>query len=744
VSGPPGEKFPGGVTPRDVADKSPKPALGKAVRLALAVESEAVRRNTQTFNRNRYTATAAISDYEALKDEARAVKEKSLAGLPGLLATLEQTITSRGGHFFLAQDAAQASAYIRDVCLARQARLVVKGKSMTSEEIGLNGVLEAAGMEVVETDLAEFILQVSGEQPSHIVAPAIHRSRERISSLFKRVFDTNRPLETGEDLTAFARDHLRLKFLSADVGISGANVIAAASGTLVLVESEGNIRMATLAPPVHIAIAGVEKVVPHRRDLAPFIELLAPSGTGQPLTAYTSIIDPPFDFPSYALNGPPTQQREFHLVLLDNGRLDMLRDPDLAEALLCVRCSACLNVCANFQAVGGHAFGGKTYSGGIGGAWEAGTGQLEAARFSELCTGCTRCVPNCPVRIDIPWLNTVLRDRLNLRDGLSLQKRFFADYYRMAAWGSRLAPVSNTVASLWPLRWLLERIVGLHRRRKLPPFVRQTLTDRHRAWQRALPSAGPRQPLGRAVLLADVYTNYTQPGRGMAAAKVLHRLGVEVTLSKVLPDGRAALSQGMIDTAARRTRAMAAYLSGLIDDGHDVVVLEPSVLALFHHDNRHLLGDPALFEKIKAHTFEVLAYIDKLLRENGLDLAAVFKSAAQDKHRRLFYHSHCQQRSIGAAQPTVDILRALGYDVATSTVECCGMAGSFGYKKQDYDLSMRVGADLLDQINASQEADGDRLLVASGVSCHDQITEGTGRPVLHPVELLVQRLTEVP
>jgi len=280
-------------SPRTVANKSSKRTLLKAIKMALRIESPAVRHNTQTFNRNRYVATAALADYDQLKDRARAIKENAIANLPQLLATLEASVKRNGGHFYLARDAHDATHYIAGVCTRAQARLVVKGKSMTSEEVGLNHVLQEQGIEVAETDLAEFILQVADEQPSHIIAPAIHYSRERITALFKSRFKTDLPLDTGEELTRFAREHLRGKFLAADVGISGANLIAADSGSLALVESEGNIRMTTLLPALHIAIAGVEKVLPSRADFAPFLELLAASGTGQKLSSYTSIITPP-------------------------------------------------------------------------------------------------------------------------------------------------------------------------------------------------------------------------------------------------------------------------------------------------------------------------------------------------------------------------------------------------------------------------------------------------------------------
>jgi iron-sulfur cluster protein len=747
-------------TPRDVANKSSKGALVEAIRMALAIESVAVRRNTQSFNRGRYLATADIVDYEALKDRARAIKENAIEHLPDLLNQLEKSVTAKGGHFYIATDAADASRYILRVCQDHRAVLVVKSKSITSEEIKLNPVLEKMGIEVAETDLAEFILQVADEQPSHIVAPAIHYTRERISELFRRVFATNLPLETGEDLTRFARDRLREKFFRADVGITGANFIAADSGTLVLVESEANIRLVTMAPPVHIAIAGIEKVVPTRADFGPFIELLAASATGQPMTSYTSVISPPSDIPSFSFEGREKKQREFYLVLVDNGRFRMRQDSDLREALYCIRCSACLNSCANFQAVGGHAFGGETYSGGIGGSWEAGTGRLQNARFSDLCTGCSRCVPQCPVRIDIPWLNIVLRDRLNqteakeslafVYDGLMptaahdkkapLQKQFFGNYHFFAKWGSRFAPFSNWANQFGVSRILLEKLVGLDRRSQPPPFASKPLVKLYRdrqkqgAIQRQSVQVTP--PRGKVLLVADVFTNYGYPSRGIAAIEVLEAVGINVALSAVLPDGRDALSQGMIATATERAIKMAAMLAKYIEEGRDVVVIEPSVHALFRLDYEHLLADRTLFEKLREHTYDPVEYLQKFLQERGLAPRDFFRAERFPHAKELFFHSHCQQKTIGSARQTEALLRAVGFDVVTSEVECCGMAGSFGYKKQFYEVSRTVGQDLLTQIRTADEKGAQRTLVASGISCYEQIHNGVGRPVFHPMEVL--------
>ncbi len=748
-----------------MASKRSKRDLLAAIRMALRLESPAVRHNTQTFNRNRYSAVSTLADYDELKDEARAIKERAIAHLPDLLDTLKRSVEGNGGHFYLASNAQDATHYIADVCRRASVRLAVKGKSMTSEEVGLNHVLQGLGIEVAETDLAEFILQVADEQPSHIISPAIHYSRERITALFKSRFHTDLPLDTGEELTRFAREHLREKFLAADCGISGANFVAADSGSIVLVESEGNIRMTSLLPPLHIAIAGVEKVLPSRADFAPFLELLAASGTGQKLTSYTSILTPPLHGAPVLANHGAASQREFHLVLVDNGRMRMRQDDVLREALYCIRCSACLNSCANFQTVGGHAFGGETYSGGIGGPWEAGTRALEAARFNELCTGCSRCVPQCPVRIDVPFLNSTLRQRLNKQEAsrisqllstaitedsveaAPLQKLFFGRYDLFGRWGSLLAPVSNWVSALPLTRILLERTVGLDRRRAFPRFANPTLVD---AVQRGEVHPISRstdhpisEPTARAVLFADVFTNYGSPSRGLATLKILQFLGMDVVVCDPSPDGRAPLSQGLIATAAADARRTVLKLRQYIEDGRDVIVVEPSVLAMFRLDYRRLLtgAERPLFDAIRDHSFDPMEYLWTFVQGTGLDTAEIFPATRHPRGTRLFYHSHCQQKTIGVAAATESLFRAAGFDVATSTVECCGMAGSFGYKKEYYELSMAVGQDLFAQVAAS-ERDGRRVLVATGTSCHEQLASGLKCAVFYPTELLAELIPE--
>jgi L-lactate utilization protein LutB len=429
---------------------------------------------------------------------------------------------------------------------------------MTSAEIEVNEALAADGVDVVETDLGEWVLQVADESPGHIVAPAIHKSRESIADLFNKVFEPDEPLETAAELTAFARERLGELIEDAEVGMTGANFVTADTGTIALVTSKGNARKTVAATDTHIAVAGVEKVVPTVEDLQPFVELIGRSGTGQDITSYVSLLTPPVETPTvdFADDETPMSDldadRDFHLALIDNGRMAMREDDDLRETLYCIRCSACSNSCVNFQQVGGHAFGGETYLGGIATGWEAGVEGLDtAAEFNDLCTGRSRCVEACPVEIDIPWINTVVRDRINregesqfdfLVDGLTpdteegglpLGKRFFGNFETVAKTGSRLAPLSNWLANTAASRAVMERLLGVDSRRDLPRFERKTLVE----WF-ANRDASVDDPRRRAVL----YPNHAQMERGKAAVRVLEALGVDVVVPPVPSSGRAPLS----------------------------------------------------------------------------------------------------------------------------------------------------------------------------------------------------------
>jgi len=736
------------------------------IRELMATEGDAVAANTRGFNEGRVESTGRLDDYEGLKDEARAIKEDAIARLPDLIDQVRASVEANGGTVYVADDAADANRYITELTAEeRDADRLVKSKSMTSEEIEVNEALEAEGVEVVETDLGEWVLQLADEAPSHIVAPAIHKSREGISELFAERFDLDDPPETAEDLTMFARDRLGKLVEGADVGMTGANFIAADSGTMLLVTSEGNARKTVTATDTHVAVAGVEKLIPTVEDFSPFVELIGRSGTGQDVTSYISTLTPPVDspVPDFQDDGEPLAagsdgaepDRDFHLVLIDNGRLAMRDDEELKETLYCIRCSACSNACGNFQSVGGHAFGGETYSGGIATGWEAGIEGLDvAAEFNDLCTGCSRCVPACPVGIDIPWINTVVRDRVNRGEvdsrqtdwlfeelvpdeepaGLDLGTRAVGNYETVAKLGSLTAPVANRLADAGPLRALAERVTGIDRRRDLPEFASEPLVD----WfERRGGAAVPEDEAAReAVLYPDTATNYVDVDRGKAAVRALEALGVHVRVPDLPGSGRPPLSQGMISTATSAAEDAYAGLVTHVDAGRDVVVIEPSDLAMFRSEYEKLLPESS-FERLADASYDVMEYCFGLL-ENGADPATLRAPAEGTgpvaSGKRVAYHPHCQARTIGVGEHATAVMERLGYDVRVSETECCGMAGSFGYKTDYYELSMDVGEPLQEQFG-----DTDRTVVASGTSCGEQLDALLGSPPMHPVELIAPR-----
>ncbi|EMA53184.1 LUD domain-containing protein [Halococcus salifodinae] len=740
------------------------------IRQLLDTEGENVHADATHINEARYDATESFGEYEDLRTEAREIKEDAIERLPELIGRVTDAVEANGGQVYLADDAADANQYIEEV--VGDADSLVKSKSMTTEEIDVNDSLEAAGVDVHETDLGEWVLQVADESPSHIVGPAMHKSREEIAALFNERFDPDEPFETAEELTAFARDWLGERIQDADVGMTGANFVLAESGSITLVTNEGNARKCAVAPDTHVAVAGVEKLIPSIRELQPFVELIARAATGQSIAQYVTTLSPPVETPTLDFDDPDTplseagigggnggggsddnDDREFHLVLLDNGRSAMREDDQLRETLYCIRCGACANSCANFQHVGGHAFGGETYTGGIATGWEAGVhSQDSAAEFNDLCTGCSRCVNACPVKIDIPWINEVVRDRINRGvgdasdasdtpefdflvegltpdeepGGLTPRKRFFGNFSTLAKLGSATAPVSNWLAGTGPSRAVLERFLGIDRRRDLPKFERETLVEWFDARGGSRVSAADADR--EAVLYPDVYTNHVHTERGKAAVRVLEALGVAVRVPEVASSGRAPLSQGMLATAERHAHDAYADLAEHIDADRDVVVIEPSDLAMFAGEYEKFLPEKSA-ERLAESSYEVIEYAYGLL-ENGAERAALRPGDGE----RVAYHSHCQQRTLGLEAHSVAVLEDCGYDVLTSETECCGMAGSFGYKQEYYELSRDVGSDLEAQFTTDDARD--RTVVASGTSCCEQLDALLERPSRHPVQLL--------
>jgi L-lactate dehydrogenase complex protein LldF len=395
-------------------------------RLQLAIYTATGRLKESRINT---VAPGVLPDYQELRTQANAIKKHTIENLDHYLEQFERNVEARGGKVVWCKDATEVSDFVLSLARERRARLIVKSKSMTTEEIDLNERLEHHGLESVETDLGEYILQLAHERPYHIVAPALHKTRYDVAEIFTKTLHV--PEETvPEKQTAIARAVLRDKFLAADIGISGANFLVADSGAVCLVENEGNARLTTTAPKIHIAVAGIEKVIPRAQDLATFLKLLARSATGQALSVYTSFLSGARRKESGEIDGPD----EFYVVLLDNGRTKLLPDRARRQSLYCIRCGACLNTCPVYRKIGGHSFP-WVYSGPIGAIITPqfmGVAHEPGLPFaSSLCGACGEV---CPVKIDIPKILLDLRSEVKKSETRENQNRWERLAFRAFAW----------------------------------------------------------------------------------------------------------------------------------------------------------------------------------------------------------------------------------------------------------------------------------------------------------------------
>jgi L-lactate dehydrogenase complex protein LldF len=445
-----------------------------AARAALA--DAQLRRNlgkaTTAIRAKRAGAVAELDDWEQLRDAGAAIKARAMATLPQQLERLEEAVRSRGGVVHWARDGAEANAIVARIAREHGADEVIKVKSLASDEIGLNEALARQGIAAIETDLAELIVQLGDDAPSHILVPAIHRNRAEIAALFERTIARGQRLGLEpEAIAEAARRHLREKFLAASVAVSGANFGVAETGSIGVVESEGNGRMCTTLPAVLITLMGIEKVLPEWRDLEVMLQLLPRSSTAERMNPYTSI---------WTGVRPDDGPREFHLVLLDAGRTDVLADETGRQALHCIRCSACLNACPVYSRVGGHAYE-SVYPGPIGAILTPQLQGLERAPTLPWASSlCGACYEVCPVKIDIPTVLVHLRGRVVREaksrwspervamDALSRVFQVRGRYER----AQRMARLGNG-----PLARLPGPLSGWTTMRELPAVPRETFRD---------------------------------------------------------------------------------------------------------------------------------------------------------------------------------------------------------------------------------------------------------------------------
>ena len=670
----------------------------------------------EAMERGRANRAATIEktglDLPAFRDRIRLIKETA-AQDPSIAEAFAEAVRANGGRVSFAATGRQAVQYVLDVCRANGAEFLVKSKSLTSEEVEMNQGLAAEGIRAIETDLGELLCQVAGEKPSHLVFPAIHMTSDRIARMLSEAYGEPIAPEPSSILSA-VRARLRPQFLAANVGVTGANIGVAETGSIVVETNEGNGRLVTSVPKVHVALIGLEKIVRCWEDAADLVRGHAISATGQRMTVYVSMI---------SQRQPVAKDpagREFHVIILDNGRTRMRADPWFRDALNCIRCGACMNVCPTYGVTGGHVFG-HIYPGPIGIPWTANVHGLEEASFAHLCVSCGLCHEICPVDIDIPLMIAKVKDQDVEAHGQPTAERFFMASEAFAKVACLSAPLANRLLRRGSLRVLMEWAVGVDRRRTLPAFAHRTLRSRFRARE------GQVGRVGKVAFFPDLYAEYNNPDQGLRAIEILERLGYSVFIPNVQWSGMPYVSYGRLGKATKLAADNLRVLGPLVDDGYDIVSTEPTAVYMLRKVYPKLVeGDLGL--KVATHSRGFFEFIEPRLTKLSLRPTA-------DASGLVGFHIPCHDRALSSGLPAMRFLERASYRVRpVETGTCCGIAGTFGMKGGwlGYDLSMAVGEKLFEQFRGS----GCDLIATESSVCTLQLQDGLGRPVRHPLDLV--------
>ena len=436
-----------------------------AIKSADLLHREVIRRGMDSYDAAHLKGRARIKDWEAARQRCREIKREAINHLDRYLLQFEEKVIARGGHVFWAANSEEACTYVKNLATRLGVRTVVKSKSMVTEEIRLSPALEKAGIKVWETDLGEFIVQLRDEPPYHIVTPAMHLNRSQIAQLFREKLDPAIDSDDPVDLMAVARRKLREAFFAAEMGISGANFLVADAGVVAISTNEGNGRLCTSVPPIHVVVTGIEKVIPRLEDLAVLWPVLATSGTGQGITTYSTLIGGP------RRAGETDGPEEFHVVLVDNGRSALLADAEQREVLHCIRCGACLNICPVFRHVGGHTYG-TTYPGPIGSVLTPHlNGIKEFKHLSFASSLCGACSSVCPVKIDLH--HHLLQNRRNATEAGATKS---SERAMFRIWRAAMGSPSLYALGGWTVRKSLRLLYALG--------LAETFLDPMRVWNR--------------------------------------------------------------------------------------------------------------------------------------------------------------------------------------------------------------------------------------------------------------------
>jgi L-lactate dehydrogenase complex protein LldF len=696
--------------------------------------------------------------FEHMRSLLRQAKDYAIEHQPELLAQFKAHAHAAGAIIYEARTAEDANRYIYELCRRKDINLVVKSKTMVSEETELNHYLEACNIQAIETDLGEWVAQLAHERPSHMVMPIIHKTRQQVGTLLTEAAGREISHENIVEQVAVIRVEHRKSFLNAGMGISGTNALIAESGTVMMLTNEGNGRLVTSLPPVHVVMAGYDKLIGTFAEAMTQLRLLARSATAQHITSYTTFI-----------TGPATPGKEMYIVLVDNGRSEMRADPRFKDALRCIRCAACANICPPYQQVGGHAFG-HIYSGAIGLVVTPFHHGIEAgAGPQSLCVSCNACETVCPVEIPLPGLILDVRRHAVEAKGLPWLKRLIfgtMTHPRLFDFALRFASIAQFPvtrgSSYMRTRYLdiagklpgMRSLAKLTHWRSLPALASKPLRDRagKQLAVRDTTSHGETKPgVITVCYFAGCMTDRLYPEMGVAVIKVLRACGVEVTFPRKQnccglpalnsgdrPDGAAMARQTitMLEQALQETRA--DYI--LSASTSCVVTIVQDYMKLF--EDLQQLGWLQRAQALAEQVVDFTSFLDRVLLGDGTKLA-IGKSDGKGAQVICTYHDSCQScNCLGLRSEARHIIQdVLGLELREMPQSdvCCGFGGSTSLEHGE------VAERLLNNKLNNAESTGATVLIADNPGCLMHLRGGvdaSGRRmrVLHLAELMAERL----
>lgn len=686
----------------------------------------------------RAKAYESVEDLDGLREQFKNMKIRTVDHLDEIADQFEAEAIKRGAKVFRAKDGNALKEYLLNLCKEKGVKRIVKSKSMASEEIHLNHSLEAAGLHVKETDLGEWIIAIAGHKPSHMVMPAIHLNRQQIADYFSKELKEDIPTDIPY-MVQVARQNLREEFLQADMGISGANFGIAENGAIGLVTNEGNARLVTTLPRIHVVIMGYEKLIPTIQDAACILRQLPRNATAQQMTSYMTMVGGVTPTMIKKDGKWIEEEKEMHIIMLDNGRLKAAKDDKFKEIYNCLRCASCLNVCPVYTLVGGHVYG-HIYAGGIGAILTAflhSMGDFE--KINEMCIGCRKCTEVCPGKINIPGLIEELRARTVKEHGLPFaarvvfenvlaNRKVFHTLLRLASVGQKPFQSGNVIRHL-PLF-----LAGLAKDRSLPAIADKPLRDRIANITKKMD-----KPVKKVAFFSGCNIDFIFPQTGESVFKVLQNLNMEV----VFPEDQSCCGKPVLGMGDRETAKSIAQrnIKAFEAANADVIISAcPTCSETWHQTYVELFQDDpawkARAEKI-AHKFrEFSSFVSEQYAKTG----RLNKTAGGTK---VTYHDSCHmRRGLGIYQEPRELLEAAkDYDFVEmkDCDKCCGMAGAFGVKYTELSMPM-----LKQKINNIKDS-GAEVIAVGCPACMMQIQGGLDKQapnikIKHVADILAENI----